>query len=122
MAFYNKNLGRLGEEIACDYLKKNHFHLLAKNYHTHWGEIDIIAKRENKISFIEVKTRIGTAKGKPYESVTKQKILHLKRAINYYLLNHNLTQYKLSLDVVSIVLDNNGKVTSINYFEGLDWG
>ncbi len=122
MAFYNKNLGRRGEEIACEYLKKHHFVIVAKNYRTRYAEIDIIAKRGDKISFIEVKSRIGIDKGKPYEAVTKQKIIHLKRAINYYLLNNPSKEYKLSLDVISIILGLNGKATSITHFENLDWG
>ncbi|MFN4212797.1 MAG: YraN family protein [Microgenomates group bacterium] len=121
MKFGNKNIGKIGEEIATSFLTKKGFKIIDRHVTSHWGEIDIIAKKDgNKISFIEVKTRVGENKGKPYEALTFYKIKSLRRAIDYYLLKNNLKNYKLSLDVVSIVLDKGLKVKELKFFENID--
>jgi len=118
----NLQIGNLGEKIALAYLKKQQYSILETNFRSHWGEIDIIAQKNNKVSFIEVKTRVGTAYGQPYEAVNYYKIQDLKRTINFYLLKNNLKNYKLSLDVVSIILDDDFKLQSLKYLENVDRG
>ena len=49
MMFKSKDIGKLGENLALQYLKKARFSILEKNFHSHWGEIDIIAKKDNKV-------------------------------------------------------------------------
>jgi len=117
-----KNIGAIGENVALQYLKKRNYSILEKNYHSHWGEIDIIAKKENKIIFIEVKTRIGYKKGKPYEAINFYKLRGLNRAINYYILQNKLKGYKLSLDLVSIILHEDLSVKKLDYFENIEGG
>src|SRR3989338_2825499 len=101
----NQSLGKIGEAIALNFLINRGYSLLQKNYQTRWGEIDIIVERNHKISFIEVKTRTNVSHGKPYESVNAAKIFKLIRPIKYFLLQNNYRKYKLSLDVISIELN-----------------
>lgn len=117
----NKQLGKLGESIALSFFLKKKFKLLKKNFHCRWGEIDLIFKKGNKIHFIEVKTRVTDKKGKPYEAINYHKIKALKHAINYFILKNNLTNFKLSLDVVSIELSENNKILNFKYFENCDF-
>lgn len=119
MSFYKKNLGQLGENIALNFLTKNGYKILQRNLHSHWGEIDIIAKKDDKLSFIEVKTRIGVVKGFPHESINFFKLRSLKRAVQYYLLQNNLKDYKLTIDAISIQLDFSHKVQKILHFENI---
>lgn len=125
MTLYNKNIGKIGEQIAVSYLKKNGFQITDRHVTSHWGEIDLVAKdakENNKIHFIEVKTRAGTTHGAPYEAVTFSKIKSLKRAIEYYILKNKLKNYKLSLDVVSIILNENGSLKKLDYYENIEGG
>jgi len=119
MSFHNLSVGKLGEKIASEYLQKKGFQMVEKNFYCHWGEIDIVAKELDKLHFVEIKTRIGIRMGKPYESVTKPKVKKLMRTIQFYLLNKKLKNYKLSLDVISIVLDSQGFVDRLDYFENI---
>lgn len=116
---HNQNIGKLGEEIAFKYLQEKGYQILEQNYYSRWGELDIIAVKANKLSFIEVKTRVGDQFGKPHDSVTKFKILHLKRPIQYYLLKNNYKKSKLSLDVVSVVLNEDQSVKTLKHFENV---
>lgn len=120
MLHYQK-IGQAGEEIASFFLKKKGFKIIDRHVTSRWGEIDIVAKKnDNKIFFIEVKTRIGEKKGKPYEAITFYKIKKLKRAIQYYLLKNNLNNYKLSLGVISIILDSNLNIKELKFFDSVE--
>jgi putative endonuclease len=111
-----KLVGKIGEEMALSYLKEKGYQLLEKNFYCRWGEIDLIFKKEDKIIFVEVKTRVGDKKGKPYEAVNFYKIKDLKRAINFYLLKKNYFQHKLSLEIVSVVLNSDLSLKEIKHF------
>lgn len=118
MSLYNKTLGSYGEKIAVNFLKDKGYEIIEQNYHSHWGEIDIIAKKDEKLSFIEVKTRSHPGHGAPYESINYYKLKSLKRVISYYLLKSEYKRYKLNLGVISIVL-NGQKIHQLHFFENL---
>jgi len=116
MTRYKKNLGQRGEIEAIIFLHKKGYQILQQNFYSHWGEIDIIGKKDNTITFFEVKTRIGDNKGKPHESVNAAKLAKLHRTIQYFLLQNDYKKYKLSLDVISIILNNDFKVKDITHY------
>ena len=70
---HKKVLGRKGEKLAAEYLKKQGCKIVKRNYKTPFGEADIIAQDMDEIVFVEVKTRIGDKFGTPREAVTKTK-------------------------------------------------
>ena len=112
-----QQIGKLGENAACEYLQKQGFLIIERNFRSRGGEIDIIIQKANKIVFIEVKTRIGDAKGKPYEAVDYYKLNHLKRAINYYLLINPLKNSKLAIFVVGVILNIDHTVKELKCYE-----
>jgi putative endonuclease len=78
-------LGQAGEDVAAQYLTANGFEILTRNFRTRLGEIDIIAKAQKTIIFVEVKTRTSIAFGYPAEYVTRSKQQKLLKAAVYYL-------------------------------------
>ncbi len=62
----NLSLGKQGEEIAADFLKKKGMKILERNFRTPFGEIDVITEKNRKLHFVEVKTRRSTKFGKPF--------------------------------------------------------
>ena len=88
MSLYQKNLGKIGENLAIDFLKSHNFSVLEKNFRSRLGEIDIIAKKDHCLYFIEVKTRSNLNHGAPYEAVNKRKIYHIKKTAQFYLLKN----------------------------------
>lgn len=119
MTLQRKRLGTSGEGIASDFLLKNGFTIIQTNFTCKLGEIDIIAQKNQKLHFIEVKTRIGVDKGQPYEAVNFRKLHHIKNTIDYYLLKNNIKNSKLSIDVVSIVLSRDNSVERLNLYENI---
>lgn len=100
-------LGQLGEDIACEYLKDKGFKIIERNFRRPWGELDIIAKAPDRtLVFIEVKTmRPGTLK--PEDQMTANKIIKFKRAASLYAgHNHELINEKKGwrLDLLAITV------------------
>ena len=68
-----KSIGNSGEDLAARYLESNGYEIVARNFHSRYGEIDIIAKNAEYIAYIEVKTRGISSYGLPRDAVTLQK-------------------------------------------------
>ncbi len=100
MAEHNE-LGKLGEELAVDYLKKEGYEILETNWVFQKAEIDIIAKKGEIIAVIEVKTRSSIEFGLPQDFVKPKKILPLVKAINEYIISNNLDS-EVRFDIISI--------------------
>lgn len=113
------NIGRIGENKAATYLQKKGYLILEKNAYSRFGEIDIICRTGNTVVFVEVKTRTNATKGKPYEAVTYRKLLHLKRTIDYYLVEKKLYNLKHRLDVISIDYNQESEKFVIQHFENV---
>lgn len=106
-----KNIvGKKGEILAEKYLIKNNYKILEVNYSTKIGEIDIIAKKDDVIVFVEVKLRNSTKFGFPREAVTPTKQRHIIRVATSYLQKKSLLESKVRFDVIEIL---NGQITHI---------
>ncbi len=102
----NKITGRLGEDIACNFLEKLGYKILAKNYrYSRFAEIDIVAKDKDTIVFTEVKTRCGTNFGHPFEAVNHKKLLNIFKAGLHYLQNNKEYYKRYRIDIVSVILN-----------------
>ncbi len=77
-------LGKEGERIAKEFLKKKGYSILQENYRTPFGEIDIIAREKDVLVFVEVKTRTDLTFGSPFEAVNQRKKDKIKKvALSY---------------------------------------
>ena len=99
-----RDFGNTGENLATDYLEKQGYTILERNFYCKQGEIDIIAKDKNEIVFIEVKSRSNKLFGIPSEAVTKQKIKHLFRTARYFLYKNKMINEYIRFDVVEILI------------------
>ncbi len=102
-----KNLGDRGETAAISFLKTQGFVILETNYQTKIAEIDIIARDNDRICFIEVKTRRSLKKGLPRESITYSKQKKIILGASFYLKTTKHMNSKVRFDVVE-VLEKNG--------------
>ena len=98
----NQELGKLGEEIAANYLMKQGYRLLHRNWRLKGGcEIDIVAFKDNALHFVEVKTRTTTFVD-PLKAVNMEKIRHVNRAAFIYKKYYHYT-YDTYIDAIGIV-------------------
>lgn len=102
MAKHNK-LGKDGELIAFMILQRDGYNILQTNWKYQKAEVDIIAKKDGILVFIEVKTRSSKKFGKPEDAIDKKKISLYKDAVEGYLEQYP-TEAEIRFDVVSIVI------------------
>ncbi len=102
---HTKITGNLGEDMAAGFITGKGYCILERNWRfKHW-EVDIIASYKNKLHFIEVKTRNSWRFGKPEESITREKMTHLRNAAEEYQYQHPEWKY-IQFDVIAITLVN----------------
>ncbi len=113
MAEHNE-LGKLGEELVADYLQKNGYQILHRNWRYGNDELDIVAETDTHLVFVEVKTRSNIIWGEPDEAVTKKKQTFLIRAANAYIIENNCTK-EARFDIISVILPSHS--VNINHIE-----
>ena len=89
MTYNTRKKGDIGEDLACKYLENKGFSIIDRNYQKRWGEIDIIAKKDDIYHFCEVKSVVGVYDGfnnhRPEDNVHGLKIRHIRRMVETYL-------------------------------------
>lgn len=103
MAEHNQ-LGKIGEEMAVEFLQKNGYEIIETNWVFQKAEIDIIAKKGNTLAIIEVKTRSSLDFGLPQEFVKPKKIQLLVKAVNEYIVSKDL-DVEVRFDIIAIHKD-----------------
>lgn len=112
MADHNE-FGKIAEDLAVDFLVKNQYRILARNFRYLKAEVDIIAEIENQIVIVEVKARNTDAFLEPQEAVNKKKIKLLISAANYFIEENNINK-EVRFDIIS-VLPNQQKTLEIHH-------
>ncbi len=97
-----RQIGNLGEDLACKILKQHGYKIMARNFTIRGGEIDIIARDKEILVFVEVKTRYGNEFGYAREAVTPWKLHYLKKAALFYITQTNWGERPYRFDLVAI--------------------
>jgi len=97
-----QHTGKMGEQIAVDYLTKNDFKILHTNWRTGNKELDIIAEKDNRLHVVEVRSLNSTFFQEPFQSIDKAKQRHLISAANSYVQRYKRFE-EVQIDVISIV-------------------
>lgn len=111
-----KKLGNRGEKIAANFLRKRGYRIIEKNYHSRLGEIDIVARENDSVVFVEVKTRRSTDFGLPEEALSYDKRRRLTKVAMGYLAHRRIEDINCRFDVVSILMDDK-KVRKVKHVE-----
>ena len=112
MSDLNKFKGSSGERIAEEYLKKEGYDILARNFRTRLGEIDIVASKDEYLVFVEVKARKSEAYGFPSESVTYAKQRKISMVASQYIKLNMYFGAAVRFDVVEVYLTE-GRINHI---------
>ena len=107
-------IGKIGEDVATRYLLQKNYEIIERNFKCKQGEIDIIAKENNYLVFVEVKTRSNLLYGTPAESVNYLKRQHILKSAKVYLKLNNMNENLVRFDVIEVyVLKNRCNVNQI---------
>ncbi|MFC1897792.1 YraN family protein [Chloroflexota bacterium] len=112
-----RDTGILGEKLAKDFLKKRGYRILETNYRCPEGEIDIIAKHQDSLVFIEVRTKTSLKFGSPEESITLTKKERLRATAAHYQQNHSDLPLLCRIDFVAVELNQDGGLSRIELIE-----
>lgn len=100
----NKIKGNFGENLASEYLEKERYKILVRNFNCFYGEIDIIAAQKSELVFIEVKTRCQGDYGRPIEAINCEKSKHLYNAASYFVHKQNYANANIRFDAIEILI------------------
>lgn len=106
------------EQKAAGYLLNHGYVILERNYRCRIGEIDLIAKNDGYLCFIEVKYRSGLSKGYPAEAITAHKIRKIVNTASVYMLQHKLSQDTPCRFDAVVILENEISLIK-NAFDGI---
>lgn len=117
-----KDTGQDGEYIAAAYLEKEGYKILARNFHTRQGELDIVCQFNEELVFVEVKTRHNDKYGLPEESMTEAKKRKILLAAQYYLQQVSFSG-PWRCDFIGIIMGDNDEVTEFTHIpNAIEWG
>lgn len=111
-------LGARGELLAAAYLRRAGLEVLAHNWRSALGEIDVVAREGDEVVIVEVKTRVGGPEVAPDVAVNTAKLARLARLAEAYLSNEGTPDAAWRVDVIAIVLDARGEVRNLEHIRG----
>ncbi|WP_410514989.1 YraN family protein [Paenibacillus sp. BR2-3] len=114
--FNRKQKGHAAEEAAVQYLSSMGYGILERNWRCRSGEIDIIALERDRLVFVEVRSRSNSLmQGTPEESVDARKIQQVRSTAEFYLHLKRQSDRPLSFEVISVILNSDLSVVSLNH-------
>ena len=112
--------GRAGEAAARRHLEELGYQIIEQNYRCPLGELDLIARDNETIVFIEVRSRTGNAYGYPEESITAEKARRLRNLALYYLKTNRLNEAPSRIDLIAVMLEPSTlTVTTIRHIKAI---
>lgn len=116
-----QELGFLAENIAAKYLEDGGYEIINKNYRKPWGEIDIIARKDEAVIFVEVKANRRAAEGlNPEVRVDWVKMAKIKRTAAFYLEDEfGDMEREWQIDIISVTFDSQNKKAKIQHFKNV---
>ena len=116
MKYFNRQTGRIAEQLATETLRKKGYQILERNFSNRYGEIDIIAQDKETLVFVEVKAKTGIDFGSPEEMINRNKLQKIQNMATIYL--HNMQAQRRS-EVVATVLSPLNKIIRLNHYENV---
>ena len=121
MARGKVGLGRRGETLAVRALRRHGFAVISRNWYCPHGEVDLVARRNRELYFIEVRTRRTTMGPTPEESLTARKLRRMETVARTWLGTHaheNVINWHLAF--VAVTMDRGGRLHRITFYPDLD--
>ena len=116
-----QKIGKKGESIARDFLIQKGYTIIDENWSTRFGELDIVAKKDNVYVFVEVKTRHSKNTESAFASITPAKREKMIKAVYQYLHENDLDDIIWQIDAIGIALHHNQSPIIDHVEDAFDW-
>lgn len=114
----NLQTGKIGEEIAKNYLEKQGYKILEQNFKTKYAEIDLVAEKDKELIIVEVRTKRGDLFGTPEDSLDKRKLRKLWLNAQGYV-NQARWPGPYRVDAVCIILKPDNSIDRLNHYQSI---
>lgn len=116
-----RQTGSLGEDIATKYLKNQGYQIIDRNVERRWGEIDIVAQKNNIPIFVEVKTvKQKSSFGSPFAKITARKKQTIQRCAELFLIEKDYSENKpFRIDAIGITLDCQNQKAKLKHLKDI---
>lgn len=124
-----QEVGKLGEDIAVKYLKNKGYSIIERNYWQKWGEIDIVAEKDEITHFVEVKSVSYVTPGGdvtyetpafgPEDHMNKEKMCRLSKVIETYI-THKGVENDWQVDLLLVYLDKKTKTAKVDLIPNIE--
>ncbi len=119
----NYQTGKIGEQLAKQYLLKKQYQIVATNFRSRFGEIDLIASKNDTLVFIEVKLKTGENSGTPEEMINQAKIKQIHQMAEFFLqtnpqIANTFSNYRI--DAICLVLNSDGSSKRITHWKNIE--
>lgn len=122
----SQKIGEIGEGVACIYLDKHGYSILERNYTRKWGEIDIIAKKNDMLYFVEVKSMSVSSMtddlskiGRPEDNMHIWKVKRLRRVVETYMISQRIGSTSWQFDLLVVYLDIENKLARVKVVDNI---
>lgn len=102
----NKTIGSHGEQLATEFLIKNGYKIIDRNFRCRFGEIDIIAQEGETLVIVEVKTRYTNSFGSPSECIGFKKRSNMLKTVYVFISNHKFFNCNIRIDALEVILNH----------------
>ena len=116
---YKQRIGKFGEELAKNFLIKHGYKIIGINIKISYQEVDIVAKKNKTIIFIEVKTRTSLSLGSADMALTDTKMENLKKVLENYIYEKKLDENFIRLDLIAIDINKQKKLAKIKHYKDI---
>jgi putative endonuclease len=113
-----RQLGNVGENVACVYLERHGFEIVERNYLRKWGEIDIVARKAGVIHFVEVKSISHVTSIRAEENMHPQKLRRLQRVVQTYLLEKRV-DCDWQIDLAVVTINDRERIAKVELLENI---
>lgn len=114
-----RSLGQRGERLAAEFLRQNGYEVIESNSRALGGEIDLVARDDGEYVFIEVKTRVRGGQVPAEEAVTPEKLKHMERSAETFLVARGLEEAAWRIELIAIDVSLDGEIEEIRLVRDL---
>lgn len=111
-----KSLGAFGETYVCHHLRRQGYAIVDRNVRMKGGEIDIVARDQDELVFVEVKTRRPSRVTQPEDALSVERMSHLERAVDEYLETEGYRAHPYRIEIAAVEVGPSGRVTRCELF------
>ena len=111
-----KTIGNFGEQLACEFLVKRGYQIVSRNERCGHKELDIIARLDKMIVFVEVKTLVGSNLAQAEDALSRGQIETIKKAINTYCRWHRIKDGSIRFDFIAVNINRFTKIVRIKHY------